>query len=298
MRYSQLRAFDAVARWQSFSRAAHELRITQPAVSLHVRALEKEYAREFFTRGGGAVTLTTEGRALFRRTREMFAAEAGIRDFLEGTGGRGEITLKLGADGPHVALDLVAQLRRRHPELAIDVTLGNRQSVWEDLAGGRVDAAVMANAPQRTDLVILPLARQRLMVLLPAGHALERRPSLKLSDLRQEALIFREQGSNTQRLLEKAFDRAGLTVAPAFVMRSREAVLAAVIAGLGLGFAFSREVGADPRLVAVHLAAPRVISEDFLVCLKAKSGQRRLAPVIGVAESFAVAQPPDAASSR
>jgi aminoethylphosphonate catabolism LysR family transcriptional regulator len=285
MRYSQLRAFDAVARLRSFSRAAEKLCITQPAVSLHVKALEKDHALDLFKRQGGAVALTTEGQALFLRTREMFAAEAEIRDFLEGEGGFAEQSLVLGADGPHVALELVARLRRRHPELSVDVSLGNHRSTWEDLLAQNVDAAVMANPPERKGLLLLHLAVQRMVALLPAGHPLSESTSLSLGDLLGEPLIFREQGSNTQRILESALARAALTVTPAFVLRSREAVLAAVVAGLGLGFAFSREVGQDPRLTAVPLSDPGVTSEDMLVCLESKARQRRLAPLLELARS-------------
>ena len=286
MRYSQLRAFDAVARWRSFSRAAEELHISQPAVSLHVRALEKDHALDLFQRRAGGVALTAEGQALFRRTREMFAAEGEIRDYLTGESGLDEETLKLGADGPHVALDLVARLRQQHPALTVDIALGNHRTVWEDLLAQNVDAAVIANPPEREGFLVLSLAHQRMMVLLPAGHRLAQRGTLALSDLSQEALIFREPGSNTQRILEGALARAALTVTPAFVLRSREAVLAAVVVGLGLGFAFSREVGQDPRLQAVPLSDPKVTSEDMLVCQRSKAQRRRLAPLMELARSL------------
>lgn len=289
MRYSQLRAFDAVARLRSFSRAAEELRITQPAVSLQVKSLEKEHLLELFQRRGGAVVLTAEGQGLFRRTREMFAAEGEIRDFLEGESGLAEQPLKLGADGPHVALELVARLRQERPALTVDISLGNHRSVWEDLMAQSVDAAVIANPPKSEGLLVLPLAVQQMKVLLPAGHLLAQRSRLSLADLSREALIFREPGSNTQGILESAILRAGLSVAPAFVLRSREAVLAAVVSGLGLGFAFEREVGQDPRLRAVPLADPLATSRDTLVCLKSRARHRRLAALIAVAKTFEAA---------
>ena len=175
MRSSQLRAFDAVAQTGSFTQAAINLGVTQPAVTVQVRALEQAYGVRLLSRGSGAVNLTADGRDLFALTRQLFAVEDSIEARL--TAGRAleHGSLQLAADGPHVALEVLARFRAVYPGIETKVTLGNAQETWAAVAEQRADAAILANPPRDSRVSAISLCRQE---HAPADAA---RPSLARS---------------------------------------------------------------------------------------------------------------------
>lgn len=287
MRYAQLRAFDAVARARSFSRAAQMLGLTQPAISIQVTALERAYRTDLIQRQGAQLTLTTEGEALFALTRQMFSAEAEIEDLLESTESLQRGNLRLGADGPHLALDLVALLRRRYPQITLELVLGNATQTWNAVLQSVVDIALMANPPADLRIARQPLVTQDMMALLPRDHVFADRRQLGLKDLGEQPVIFREHGSNTQRLLEAALKKAGLTLTPVLIVGSREAMIEAVSRNIGIGFIFNREENQDPRSMTVPLRELRASNRNMLVYLKPRRRRRTVQALIDVAKDFA-----------
>ncbi|GLQ06384.1 LysR family transcriptional regulator [Sneathiella chinensis] len=268
MTYAQFRAFYAVAMERSFQKAADRLGLTQPAVSIQVRNLERETRRLLFRRSGHDVALTDEGKELFRLTRSLFDAEAQCRDFLTPDSEKAPQVLHLGADGPHVALDVLARFRERCPDVQVRVTLANADQTWRNLTDLRVDAAVMANAEPAAHVVTRPICRQSLVALVPRAMAFQVDGPVTLQALAELPLVFREAGSNTQQLLEKALARNGVSVTPALIMGSREGVREAVVRGLGVGFLFDREVSDDPRHVQYPVLGMEDSNTDMLLVLK------------------------------
>lgn len=287
MRYSQLRAFDAVARGESFTKAATLLGVTQPAVTLQVRALEDAYGLRLLKRAGPNVSLTAEGRRLFALTRRMFAVEDEIGAFLSASKDLEAGDLLLGADGPHVALDLVSAMTARHPRLSLRLTLGNAEQTWQALLEQRVDAAVLANPPRDSRVVVTTLSRQDMMALLPRDHPLAGRRSIKLTDLEDQPTILREAGSNTQQTLKRALARHRVTLEPALELGSREAVREAVARGLGIGFLFRLEAIGDDRTVAVPIREMTQSSRDTLICLKSQSRRAAVAALFAAGRALA-----------
>ena len=253
MRYSQLRAFDAVARSQSFSRAAQVLGVSQPAVSLQVAALERGHRIGLIERQGNRVALTADGAVLFALTRQMFGIEAEIGDFLASTEKLRRGHLRFGADGPHLALELVAAYRKRHPLVTLELVLGNATQTWNAVLQSVVDVAVLANPPDDPRVEQVPLADQNMLLLVPRGHRLARSAEIGLKDIRDEPVIFREHGSNTQRTLEARLKKLRLDLKPVLTVGSREAVMELVSRGIGIGFIFSHERNEDLRSVAITI---------------------------------------------
>lgn len=286
MRYAQLRAFDAVARARSFSRAAQLLGLTQPAISVQVTALERAYRTDLVLRSGNEFSLTPEGDALFALTRQMFTAEAEIADFLESTEALRRGHLRLGADGPHLALDLVALFRRRYPLITLELVLGNATQTLQAVQQSEVDIAIVANPPADLRLARQALVTQDMMVLVPRGHAFAERKQVTLKDLADQPLIFREHGSNTQRLLEAALKKAGLSLPPVLTVGSREAMIEAVSRQIGVGFIFNREQNQDPRSRAVPLRELRGANRNMLIYLKPRRRRRAVAALLEVAKDF------------
>nr|WP_298683823.1 LysR substrate-binding domain-containing protein [uncultured Dongia sp.] len=287
MRYSQLKAFDAVARAGSFSRAAQMLGVTQPAVSLQVAALERAYRTDLIQRNGQSLGLTSEGEGLFALTRQMFILEAEIEDFLESAETLQRGHLRFGADGPHLALDLVAQYRKLYPRVTLELVLGNATETWAALLQSAVDIAILANPPEDVRVGYVPVAQQDMMVLVPRGHAFAKRGDVGLKDLADQKVIFREHGSNTQRTLERRLKKAGLELHPILVVGSREAMIEAVSRKIGIGFIFERETNGDPRSVAVPLRELRGSNKNTLVYLKPRRRRRTVQALIDIAKPSA-----------
>lgn len=287
MRYAQLRAFDAVARARSFSRAAQMLGVSQPAISLQVAALERAYRLDLILRKGAQLSLTADGEALFALTRQMFTAEAEIEDLLESTEKLQRGHLRLGADGPHLALDLVALFRQRHPQITLELVLGNATQTWNAVLQSVVDIAIIANPPSDQQVARQALVSQDMMVLMPQGHPFSDRRQVTLMDLAAQPVIFREHGSNTQRLLEAALKKAGLLLSPVLTVGSREAMIEAVSRGIGIGFIFNREQNEDPRSLTRPLRELRGANRNMLVYLKPRRRRRSVQALLDVARDFA-----------
>ena len=285
MSYSQLRAFDAVARGGSFSRAAQMLGVTQPAVSLQVAGLERAYRTDLIRRKGSGISLTDEGKALFALTRQMFALEAEIEDFLSASLKLQRGHLRFAADGPHLALDLVARFRKAHPGITLELVLGNATETWDALLQSAVDIAMLANPPEDPRVAALPVAVQDMMLLLPRGHALAKRNDIGIKEITAEKVIFREHGSNTQRTLERRLKQARLTLHPVLTVGSREAMIEAVSRKIGLGFIFDREKNDDPRSVAIPIRELRASNRNMLVYLKPRRRRRSVAALIELASA-------------
>jgi LysR family transcriptional regulator, low CO2-responsive transcriptional regulator len=268
MTYAQLKAFHALAQERNFHRAAEGLHLTQPAVSIQVRNLEKDSSRILFRRSGHAIELTEDGRALFEVTSEMFEAEGKARRLLSASDHDQHRTIHLGADGPHVALDLIAAVTKHEPGIHFRVTLANAEATKQNLLSLKVDAAVMANAKTDNRLTSQAISKQSLVALIPTAHELSDRKQLTLQELSICPLVFREQGSNTQRIVDDALAARHLHVNAGLVMGSREGVKEAVVRGLGIGFVFDRELSHDPRCIGVKIADLGDSNVDMLLCLK------------------------------
>lgn len=271
--HTQLRAFHAVARTRSVSKAADMLGLTQPAVSVQVNALEAAHAVRLFRRQGREVVLTDTGRELFELTRQMFVAEEQIGEFLTGRATLGTGSLVLAADGPHVALDVISAFMKRHPRLRVSVRLGNTSAALQMLLEQRADAAVVANPKPNPRLFTLPIQRRGMLALIPRDHPLAARDRLGLQDLVGHPVVLRETGSTTRRVLDEAVRRQGLALSPALELGSREAMREAVARGLGIGFLFERESEGDARTVARPLDGLSDVNLDTLACLR--SSRRR-----------------------
>jgi DNA-binding transcriptional LysR family regulator len=264
---AQLRAFLALATEGSFQAAADRLRLTQPAISIQIRNLEQDSARQLFRRKGQDLTLTEDGKRLLEKVQHLQTVEEEIAQFLAPTSDLPDHIL-LAADGPHVALDLVATCKALAPDVTIDIQLGNARSTWEQLVRLRADAVVMANPPDDPHVMSQILTRQNLQAWVPRGHPLAKTTALTLAQIAAHAVVFREDGSNTQRIVDRAFAEAGHRPHIALRIGSREGVREAVTRGLGIGFGFDRETQSDPTFHAIPVVGQSQSNIDMLLYLK------------------------------
>ncbi len=267
MNFTHLRAFHAVASEGGFTRGAARLGVSQPAVTVQVRALEQRYGTLLFRRLGQRIELTEFGRDLWLRTRRVFAELDDLEELMTSAGVLRVGRLEIGADGPFSVMDPVAAFIARYPGVRVAVRIGNATRVLADLREARTDLAVLNLTLPADELHSRALYRDRIVAFLPAGHPWAARARIDVTELAEAPLILREPGSATRALLLEALERAGITPKIMLELGSREAVREAVLAGLGVGTVFERELVADPRLRALAIEGADLGATVSLACL-------------------------------
>ncbi|SMF00518.1 transcriptional regulator, LysR family [Tistlia consotensis] len=272
--YAQLRAFNAVARERSFSRAAAALGVTQPAVTAQIRSLEEAFRVRLFERTGQGVQLTALGQRLFEQTDAIREVEDRAAEILSASFALAAGEIRVAAGAPAPTMRLVAEFGRRYPGVRVTTTFGAWDEVVAAIRTREADIGILTEAPKERSIAALSYLRQRIVALVPEGHRLAAARQLSLRDLEREPVVFRTGQSLTQKTLERRLAELGLTVAPILLLETREAIYEAVAQGLGIGFMFD---AASTRLDGVRRVAVRELPDSYsedVFCLADHRGLR------------------------
>jgi len=232
----QLRIFEAVARHLSFSRAAEELRLTQPAVSMQVTALEREVGLPLTEQFGKRIFLTEAGAELARHARLVAQQVLAADDAMTALRGlaAGRLAVGVVSTAKYFVPRLLALFRDRHPGVLIQLSVHNRQTIVRQLADNEIDLAIMGRPPEELDTVAEIFAANPLPIIARPDHRLAEKPSLAAADLLDETFLIREVGSGTRIAMEGFFLGQGLTLRHSVEMASNETIKQAVMAGMGI----------------------------------------------------------------
>jgi DNA-binding transcriptional LysR family regulator len=193
MELRQLRSFVAVAEELHFRRAADRLHLAQPSVSQQIRTLEAELGVRLFERNRRGAALTAAGGALLTEAREVLAqadrAAAVARSVGSGERGRLRISLTRSLTGG-VAGAIVDAYRARYPEVELILSLGTTMLHVEQLGAGEIDVGFVRPPLEEPGLEELRLGREPMVCVLPRGHRLTRRSTVRPGDLRGEPLVW------------------------------------------------------------------------------------------------------------
>ena len=274
MIYTQIRAFDAVAREGSFSRAAAALGLTQPAMTIQVKALEERHGLKLFHRQGRKVRLTEAGQRLYAISRQLAGIEERIEEALAGSDELQGGTLRLAVDGPHIVMGLFARFLARHPSVRLTVATGNTRYVRQELLDGRVDLAILPKINSHPQVEAVPLWQHRAVLIVANTHPWARRKSISIGELDGQPMIGREEGSMTQQIWDDAVTRAGVKPDTVLELGSREALCEAVSAGLGHGVIWELEGYGSTRFRSLPFSDADVQSTDYIACLKSERMRR------------------------
>ena len=262
----QLAAFCAVVERKSFSQAAERLGVTQPAVSLQVRSLEKRLGRKLFDRSGRRVEPTEAGLALYRGAQRMLQLEGQlVEELAAGDGAELGGTLQVGAStgpGSTVVPVLLCEFQRANQGVAVSLSISDTHSVVEQVAERELELGVVGAARRRRGVVFEPFFRDEVVLAVPPGHRFAGR-SIGLTELRQEPLIVMQEGAGVRQVIEDELRRAGTRLRdlePRLELGLQESVKAAVAAGYGVTFISRAAIEAD--LAAGTLATARVKGLD------------------------------------
>ncbi|WIE48539.1 LysR substrate-binding domain-containing protein [Pseudomonas sp. GM17] len=284
MNLFQLRAFDAVAREGSFTRAAARLFISQPAVTGHIKALEEHYQITLLRRTARRVELTEEGTRLAAITRAMFGLAEEAQAMLEANRQLLTGRLEVAADGPHLVMPMLASLRERYPGITVNLRLGNAQETLAALLSEHADVAVLTEVEPRKGLHLQSLGESRICALVPQGHSWLTEPEgVRLERLDQVIMVLREPSSITRRTFDQACAQAGVNPKVLLELDSREAVTEAVAAQLGVGVVSSLELSPDPRVRAVPIIGEGLLNRHMLGCMERRRDLRLIQAFLGLA---------------
>jgi DNA-binding transcriptional LysR family regulator len=233
----QLRVFDAVARHLSYTRAAQELFLSQPAVSMQIKQLEENVGLPLFEQLGRRVYLTEAGRELFAYShsiaQQLDEAEA-VMEELKGVR-RGKLKVSVASTANYFATRLLAAFAKEHEGVTVSLDVTNRRGLLNQLAANETDLVIMGRPPADLNLVTEAFMDNPLVVIAPAGHPLVGRKDIPVSRLQEETFVVRERDSGTRIAMERFFHELGIELTTGMEMTSNEAIKQAVEAGLGLG---------------------------------------------------------------
>ncbi|WP_280152383.1 LysR family transcriptional regulator [Piscinibacter sp. XHJ-5] len=280
----QLKIFESVARLNSFSRAAEELHLTQPAVSTQVKKLEEHAGNPLFEQFGKKIYLTPAGTELLEISRSIIAqfeaAEHAMTQFRGVAGGKLNVSVISAGDYffPHLLVEFV----RRHRDVSLNFTVHNREELLERIAQNQTDLAVMVRPPTHLDTVNQAFAPHPYVIAAGAGHALAGQRGIPRERIAREPFIVREKGSDNWNSLEETFGSDIVQLNVAMEIRSTETIKQAVIAGMGVSFLSAHTISKE--LQSGSLVVLDV--KDFPVMLNWYVVHRRSKRLPPVAQAF------------
>jgi DNA-binding transcriptional LysR family regulator len=257
----QLQAFCAVVERKSFSQAAEQLGVTQPAVSLQVRALEERVGQTLLDRSGRRVEPTEAGRRLYRSAQRMLALEEQLMEEVAADDGRLAGTLAIGAStgpGAHLVPLLLCEFQREHSDLHVALSIWDTQTVIDRVADRQLEVGVVGALRRHRSLEFEPLVRDEIVLAVPPGHPAAE-GTISVDDLRKETLIVMQEGAGVRQVVEEELRRAGLRlrgVEPKLELGLQESVKSAVAGGYGVSFISKTAI--EGELAAGRLAAAQV----------------------------------------
>lgn len=235
--FRQLKVFESAARHLSYTRAAEELHLSQPAISMQIKQLEESVGLPLFEQIGKKMHLTSAGREMYTYSQSIgnLLDEAEIvLEELKGVS-RGKLAISVATTASHFATRLLAAFSQRYEEVTISLDITNRASLRDQLEANQPDLVIMGQPPEGVEVESEAFMDNPLVMIAPANHPLAKEKNLPLKRFEDEHFVVRESGSGTRSSIQRFFDEHGVSFHTGIEMSSNEAIKQAVEAGLGLG---------------------------------------------------------------
>ena len=284
----QLSFLAETARAGSLAGAAAELHVTAPAIAQQLRILERGVGLPLIERGPRGQQLTEAGRFLYLAYERIAAELEAVSEDLDALRDAHTGTVHVGAvsTSKYFTPYVIAAFRRRHPEVQVSLSVGNRDEVIDLLEGFHIDFAIMGRPPQRLDVVAEEFGDHPYVIIASPSHRLANEKALTRARIAGERFLAREPGSGTHQHLMDLFDD---TPEIASVIASNETIKHATMAGLGValisGHTVAAEVG-DGRLVVLDVAGLPIMRHWLLV----RMSRRAVSPAAQALWHFALTE--------
>ncbi len=232
----QLKVFQAVARHNGFTRAAEELHLTQPAVSMQVKQLEGHVGLPLFEQVGKKIFLTEAGKEMLHYAKSISKQLEDAESVFQALKGihRGSLDVSVASTANNFGTKLLAEFSQQHPSITIKLDVTNRETLLKQLADNEKDLVIMGKPPSELELDVTPFRDNPLVVVSNATHPWVKEKNISAERLRDRKFVVRERGSGTRMLMERFFESHDIPFEPGMEMTSNEAIKQAVEAGLGL----------------------------------------------------------------
>ncbi len=271
----QLQIIEAIARLGSVTRAADELGLTQPAVSMQLKQIEERIGLPLLRRRGRLYEATETGEEIVRAARQVAQTLADLDDALQRLRGleRGQLRLGVVSTANYFLPDYLVAFRRRHPGLTVTLHVANRDQIVQALQDTLIEIAIIGRPPDSTELFATRLMDNPLVVIASPDHPLASEQAgtseaITLHCLARHPFVMREPGSGTRAAFERVLAASGVRVQQACVLASNEAVKQAVQAGLGLAVISAQTVEMEVqlgRLVTLNVQGFPILRQWFVV---------------------------------
>jgi DNA-binding transcriptional LysR family regulator len=275
----QLAAFCAVVERRSFSHAAEQLGVTQPAVSLQIRSLEKRLGLQLLDRSGRRVEPTEAGARLYRSAQRLLAMEEQLLSDLGGEAegelvGRLEIGASTGPGGTVLPV-VLGQFQRLHPEVHVALAVSDTQHVVEQVARREVELGVVGAARRHRGVVFEPFFRDEVVLAVPRGHRFAGR-AVTLDELKAEPLVLMQEGAGVRQVIEEELREAGVRLRDLDVrleLGLQESARSAVVAGYGVTFISRSAIEADIAAGTVDVGRVEGLDPSRTISLVRSAGR-------------------------
>ncbi|MEA5616353.1 LysR substrate-binding domain-containing protein [Cronbergia sp. UHCC 0137] len=232
----QLKVFEAAARHGSFTRAAEELFLTQPTVSMQIKQLTKSVGLPLFEQVGKRLFLTEAGRELFATSREIFETIAQFEIKVANLKGlkQGQLRLAVVTTAKYFIPRLLGPFCELYPGIDISLQVTNHDGILERMSSNLDDLYIMSQVPDHLDVNCQPFLENPLVVFAPLHHRLAKEKNIPIESLADQPFIMREPGSGTRRAVQSLFEEHGVKVKVKLELGSNEAIKQAIAGGLGI----------------------------------------------------------------
>ncbi len=275
----KLRVFCTVAETKSFSKASEIIRLTQPAVSLQIQALEEIYGTRLFNRSGCIITLTPAGELLYKYAKEINTLYTAAEKELGAFTGQVKGVVTIGASstiGNYVLPAVISEFRKKYLKITMHLVTANTKNIVDYLNAGGVDIALVEGEVKKQKLVVEKLIPDEMVLIMHPLHPWAKKSNVSIFDVAKEPFIFREEGSGTRQMIEKYLIKHGISpqsIKIVFVMGSTESIKSAVEEGLGVSIVSKWAAKKEIRYGTLKTASfkeDRFIRDFSLLYRKAK----------------------------
>jgi DNA-binding transcriptional LysR family regulator len=239
LNFNQLRIFYHVAKNLSYTLAAKDLFITQPAVTAQIKCFEDYCNLKLLKRRGREIYLTDEGKILYKYAQKIFEYEIEVDSVIEDLRKLKKGILRLGTTKTYARYfmpSLVSNFHENYPCIQIQLNEGSSQEMIESLLHHKNEIAIIAKATDHPDICFIPFSQEEVVLLLSPNHRFSRRKSIPFRELSNEPLIMKETGSGTRKLINELFEKYQCTPNIVMEIGNTEFIKQLVHRGEGISF--------------------------------------------------------------
>ena len=232
----QLQVFNAVVRHLSYTRAAEEMHLSQPTVSMQIKKLESDIGLPLTEQIGKKISLTEAGDELYKASQDILGTLERLEMQIDDQKGlrTGHLRVAVVTTANYFAPRLLGKFYQAYPGIKVSLEVTNREHILDRMLHNIDDLYLIGKPPESTELDFQPYLANPMVVVAPVNHKLAKRKAIKLAEIANEHFIMREQGSGTRIAVEQKFSNAGLELKVALELGNNESIKQGISGGLGI----------------------------------------------------------------